>query len=72
MTMKIGQVVQAKVVEHILDNTYIVILEGRLIRVVNTSGKKLKTSQLVKLRVVGLAPLTFQIFGLNKSISIQI
>lgn len=70
--MKLGQVVQAKVVERVLGNTYIVNFDNRLLRVVNTSGKRLQASQLVKLKVIALSPLKFQIFGTSKNISIQI
>lgn len=53
---KIGDHIQAKVIEHIDGKEWILSLEGNLIRVVNSSRTKFKEGEKVWLKIESLEP----------------
>ncbi|MCB0391163.1 MAG: hypothetical protein KDD58_07725 [Bdellovibrionales bacterium] len=72
--MKKGDIVQAKIIEHIANQVFIVNFNGSLLRVTNTSGETFRPNQLVELVVLAVDPLAFQLIGKksNKNISFHV
>lgn len=64
--IQIGDVINSHVVEEVSPREFIVSLNGDLVRVVNRSLKSLETGQSVKVRVVGVNPLQFQLVELGR------
>ena len=60
---RIGDRIQAKVIERIDETDWIVSLEGTLIKVVNRTGQILKDGDMVPLRVDSLDPAKLTILG---------
>lgn len=59
--LKKGDVVQATVVEGISDYAFIVNFQGDLIRVTNRTPKPFNKGQELQLKVITVAPLSFQV-----------
>ncbi len=59
--MKLGEKIKVNVVEEITDSVFIVNFHGKLMRVKNTSAKKINKNQIVELKVVALKPLVFKL-----------
>ena len=69
--MKLGDIVQASVVERVSGEVFIVNFNGRLMRVKNSSGLPMQADQGVKLRVTAIEPLAFQIVGPKRNIALD-
>jgi len=71
---KVGQMVQAEVLEKMSSKEFIVNFQGDLVRVANQTGQKIQKGQTVNLIVRSLQPLSFslaakhQIQGLHISV----
>lgn len=64
--MKLGDVVQAKVIETVEDNSLILSFQGKLLRVLNKTGSDYIADDRVELQVAKIKPLEFKL--LNKKI----
>ena len=65
MRWMVGQLWKTKLIEPIDDGHWIVSLEGRLIQVRNSTGKKFTEGQEVELEVLRVRPLQLKIVGLS-------
>ncbi len=59
--MRLGDVVQAKVIEVVEDNSLILSFQGKLLRVLNQTGCKYKVDEKVRLQISRLQPLEFKL-----------
>lgn len=60
MKPKLGDMIMTEVFEQAGDKSYIISIEGRLVRIVNQSSQVLKVGQKVKLIVIGINPIKLQ------------
>lgn len=70
--MKIGERVQAKVIECIEDGSLILSFQGSLLRVVNQTGISYQVNSTVTLEVQRLRPLEFKLLAKKSQFSINI
>ena len=70
--LKLGDVVEAEVVDVVSPNELIVSFHGDLMRVSNKSRQILRIHQQVQLRVVSVQPLSFQLLEANKNRGYQV
>jgi ribosomal protein L19 len=64
--LKLGDTINVQIIEVIDGETFIVSFSGDLIRVKNSSTKDLRVQTEVKVRVMSLSPLQFQLVRKNK------
>ncbi|MCB0357577.1 MAG: hypothetical protein KDD40_11245, partial [Bdellovibrionales bacterium] len=70
--MKVGDRVLAKIVERVNGNIFIVNLNGRLLRVKNTTDQDFQAQQQVELKVTAVNPLAFQLAEIQSKFSVSV
>ncbi len=65
--LRLGQVVEARVVEVLGSGAFIVSFSGDLIRVANHTGRPFQGGESIQLKVTGLRPLSFSYLALSRT-----